>query len=180
MNGEPIRPVPKPTRAPKEPRRLQPIGRRKAARIAAGEESPGLARGKPMRRKGDTAYSNRDRESGKMLFVRSTLPCAARAIPGIDPCRGEHQFAHLGDRKTNGGFRKCPDGEGGCLCAHHHQLVDNPTGWSGRAGFYLDMSPELRAAFRVGAMAAADDAWNSLTVEQQDFWTDRAAMRSAS
>lgn len=180
MNGEPIRPVPKPEpRAPKKPSRLRQISPARAARIAAGEEQPGMKRGGPMRRKGDTAYSNRERLTGKMLFVARVLPCAARAVEGAGPCIGDRQCAHLGDRKTNGGFRKCPDDECGCLCAEHHRLVDNPTGWSGREGFYLLMSPPERTAFRIAAMAAADEAWNELTDEQRDFWEDRAALEFA-
>jgi len=170
---------PKPTRRVKEPKRLKQVSDKRAARIAAGEERSGLARTSRLKARGNTAYANRERETGFMLFTRSTLPCAARAVEGIDPCRGVLQFAHLGDRTKNGGFRKCPDGEGGCLCAHHHQQVDNPTGWSGREGFYLRMSPPEREVFRGRAMLAAVEAWLELVPAQREWWDNRAAQLNA-
>jgi hypothetical protein len=138
-----------------------------------------MERGAPMRPKGDTAYANRERLTGKMWFIARALTCAARAVEGAGPCVGVNQCAHLGDRRTNGGFRKCPDAECGCLCAEHHGQVDNGSGWTASLSFYLRMTPDERDAFRRAAIAAADQAWLAMTVEQREWWDDQAARELA-
>jgi hypothetical protein len=167
---------PKPIRREREPQRLKQVSAKRAQRIAAGKERPGISRSRPgvHRKPGGTAHSRRPREFGRMKFARDTMACAVvlhnvpvPIPPG--PCIGPLQYMHLGARK---GYR-APDSEGAPGCAHHHQMIDNPD------GFYLAMTEEERADFRARAIAEQKACWDSLTPEQREWWDEQAAIEFA-
>jgi hypothetical protein len=133
------------------------------------EGAADLAHPKPVVPDG-TAYSRRPREWGRMLFIRSVLPCAARMVPTADPCRGAIQCMHLGPSAKG---QKCHDHECGAGCEHHHGMIDNP------AGFYIDLSDDERWAFRWAAIEAAREAWDALTEGQREWWDNEAARQWA-
>lgn len=165
MIGEAPRPCPKPVKRVKERKGLAQVSARRAARIAAGEERPGMARSWMKKGQKTTAYSKRERLWGFMCFVRRTLPCVARTVDGSGPCVGGIQFMHLGPRA---GYRKCHDSMGGAGCAGHHNQIDNPS------GFYLEMADEQRADFRARVIAETWAAWDALGTEQQEWWDGEA------
>jgi hypothetical protein len=184
VNGESIRPQPKPTRAPKERSRLRQVSPKRAARIAAGEERPGMKRGRPMRRKGDTAYANRDREFGRMAFYHS-LWCMLRDLArggNVEPrhmmaalaCEGPIEVAHLGERA---GYRRCSDAETAPLCRRHHRGIDGTVG--GRAKWYSELGREDQRDLRDRLIRFSAYYWDGLTPAEQAKWEQIAEARRA-
>lgn len=169
MTGEPIRPQVKPTKRVKEPSRLRAIGRRKAARIAAGEERPGLRRTWIKRTPPPPVVGE---EAGRMEFSRHAV-CCVRELPG-HICRGDIQCSH--ERNPQGGL---PTGGGRKedarltvgMCAQGH-LVE----WHGCVGPFEGWSKQQRHDFMLLHYTALNDQWDALTPEAREWWVQLEAV----
>lgn len=170
MNGEPLRPVPKPVKREKEPRRLQQVSDKRAARIAAGEERPGMKRSfirpQPPRRL-------ETEDAGRMQFAREQMCVGLVCFPG-HVCRGETQASHernpMGELPTGTGRKEdarktCP------MCAGLH--LDE---WERKRGPFKGWSKEQRHVWKAERDAETNAAWDALTEDAREWWQDRAAL----
>lgn len=169
MNGEPIRPVPKPTLRIKEPKRLQAIGKKKAARIAAGEERPGMKRSrikpKPPRR-----LDGPGSDPGRLEYARAQLCVGAACFPD-HICIGDVQASH--ERNPMGGLptgmgRKEPDYLTTSKCAELHRQ------WTDHAGVFRGWSNERRHVWMAERITETQAGWEALNDSQREWWQGQA------
>jgi hypothetical protein len=159
---------PKPVRREKEPTRLRQVSAKRAARIAAGQERPGLKRSRMRRGKGRTAYARRPRDVGRMLFVKS-LYCYVGSVYGSEDCSRVIEAHHAGKRGLG---QKAPDDTCIPLCRRHHQQATDYSGFFSAASW---PEPGSRARFVEGAIADTRAAWDALSEMEQSSWQALAA-----
>lgn len=172
MNGEPIRPCPKPVRVEREPKRLQQVSAKRAAKIAAGEARPGMKRSfvrpKPPRRL-------ETEDAGRMQFARESF-CVVRELPG-HICVGRMQASH--ERNPQGGL---PTGGGRKedarltvgMCTRGHIAE-----WEEHAGAFAGWSKQDRHDFMLLHCTALNEKWDALSDEAREWWQERAAIVKA-
>lgn len=169
MNGEPIRPVPKPVHAEKEPSRLRQVSAKRAARIAAGE--PAMKRSY-MKKHPPRRLETED--AGRMEFARAGR-CVLLVFPG-HVCRGANQASHernpMGGLPTGMGRKE--DARKTCtMCQHGHLDL-----WELHAGPFEGWTNEQRHEFMEASYEALNAEWDALPAEQREWWTERAAIMS--
>lgn len=170
MNGEPIRPCPKPVRAAKEPKRLRAVGLKKAARIAAGEERAGMKRGY-MKKKPPRRLATED--AGRMEFARHGTCVGSIWFPG-HICRGDLTASHErnppGELPTGTGRKEDPRKT--CrMCRGLH--LDE---WEARAGVFEGWTNEQRHDFMTARYTEVNIEWDALADEQREWWTEQEAI----
>lgn len=166
MNGEPMRPTPK------------PVKREKAA-------PSGMKRGSPLkanrwgvsRSARGTAHSRRPREWGFMAFCHDR-GCELRRdvdtqnlLGLVHVCKGPVQFAHLSDLKR---YDVGDKGSGLCRDAAH-QGIDGMVG--GKAPWYVALGKDGQKLIRDRLANRARRAWEAFTDEQRAAWEDIAVAR---
>lgn len=155
-----IRPVPKPVRAPKKPRKPLPRGKP-------------IARTWMKRSARGTAHSRRPRELGFMAFCHARgcelcLDPDVRKLVDIPRCTGRLEFAHLSDR------RRYDVGDvGAVLHQSIHRGIDGKEG--GKATWYVALERSGQHLVRMRFANRARRAWDALTPEQRADWDARAA-----
>lgn len=173
MNGEPIRPCPKPVRAVKEPKRLQQVSAKRAARIAAGEEHAGMKRSFMVPKAPRRTESE---DAGRMQFVREQMCVGLVCFPG-HICVGETQASHernpIGELPTGTGRKEdarktCPM----CRGLHINE-------WEAHAGIFAGWSRARRHAWMEDRYTETNAAWDALSTEQREWWQQRAVLAKA-
>ncbi len=158
-------------RPAKEPTRLAAVSKKRAARIAAGAERPGMKRSRMRRGKGDNAYARRPRDFGRMLFVKS-LYCYVGTVYGSEGCSRIIEAHHAGKRGLG---QKAPDDTCIPLCVRHHRQATDYSGFFSLANW---PAPGSRAAFVEGAIADTRAAWDALSEAEQARWYEMATATS--
>lgn len=115
------------------------------------KQTPFPPRRRPMRRRSPRRIGRETpQERAHKRLVRDMGCAAADLVPGIDPCDGDLQAAHLGP----GGGTSRPHGDwthAAMMCVGHHDQIDGRR----RKGVLAELEPFDKAAFKVTAIAAA-------------------------
>lgn len=174
MNGEPIRPCPKLMKVEREPRRLQHMSAKRAARIAAGEERHGMKRSF-MVPKAPRRLSHPDYDAGREEYARRQMCVGLAAFPA-HVCVGVNEASH--ERNPQGGMptgtgRKEPSRLTVPKCSQLHR------DWTRTEGPFEGWPNDARHEWMLARTDETNVGWDALPTEQKDWYRGQAGIRKA-
>ena len=162
---------PKPLPRVREPKGLNQISAKRAARIAAGEERAGMKRSrlkvKPPRR-----LDGPGSDPGRLEYARAQMCVGLVCFPG-HVCIGDVEASH--ERNPMGGLptgmgRKEDDRLTTSKCGELHRQ------WTRAEGPFEGWSNERRHEWMAERIAETNAGWDELGPDQQDWWRGHAVV----